>query len=222
LDSTGELIFNPNNIIYPVPPLEVEKRVFRKEKNMKASENKFLIVRSGVKLTPIIEPVICALDKYYEEFGIKALVTSGLRNPEDQLEIIRSYLVNKGLKDSHPECFGHKVDEKFVVAGKEQYGLLYSWQTGWSKLLSIGVIVNPPLAAHCIYDYMRNGVNKKGLVINGSPHFKGTAFDIGGGADGIATELKPIQKALEDKLPGLINILPERENNAIHCDCIKI
>jgi hypothetical protein len=183
---------------------------------MKALENKFLIVRSGVKLTPIIEPVICALDKYFEAINKKALVTSGERNPADQLQIIRGYLLNKGLKDQFHEAFSKGVDDKVVT---ETYGEIYTWQLGWSKLLNIGVIINPPKQAACLLDYLRNGVNKKGLIINGSPHFRGTAFDIGGNDNGISDELPAIQKALADKLPGLVGHLPERENNAIHCDC---
>jgi hypothetical protein len=68
-------------------------------------------------------------------------------------------------------------------------------------------------------DYVRNGVNKKGLIINGSPHFNGGSFDVGGGPNGIADETEILQRALKDRLPGLINVLPERENNANHCDC---
>lgn len=183
---------------------------------MKASENKFLIIKSGVILTPVIEPVICALDKIFEAFNIKALITSGLRTPHDQLIIIRGYLLNKGLKDQFPEAFQH--DENGRMQTKE-YGEIYTWQLAWSKLLNVGVIINPPAPAVCLLDYIRSGINKKGQTIYGSPHFKGTAFDIGGGANGIADELPPIKKALADKLPGLVDYLPERENNAIHCDC---
>jgi hypothetical protein len=182
---------------------------------MKASDNKFLIVKSSVKLTPIIEPVIVALDKYFEAINKKALVTSGLRNPDDQLSIIRGYLVSKGLKEKYSEAFTRNVDEKVSTP----FGIIYGWQLGWSKLLNIGIIINPPIEAKCLLDYMRDGINKKGTLIHGSPHFNGTAFDIGGGDNGIADEMPAIYKALSDKLPGLVGWLPERENNAIHCDC---
>jgi hypothetical protein len=183
---------------------------------MKASENKFLIVKTGVVLTPVIEPVICALDEYFKKANKIAYVTSGKRNPEGQLEIIRGYLEKKGLKDEFKEAFGKGVHEKLT---HEKFGSIYTWQLGWSKLLNIGVIINPPCAAACLLDYMRDGINKKGRVINGSPHFNGTAFDVGGGENGIGDETEILKQALKDGVKGLINILPERENNANHCDC---
>lgn len=183
---------------------------------MKASDNKFLIVKPGVVLTPIIEPVICALDLYFKEANKISYVTSGKRNPDGQLQIIRGYIEKKGLKDEFPEAFKGGVTDKFT---HPQYGAIYNWQLGWSKLLNIGVIVNPPCSAACLLDYIRDGINKKGRIINGSPHFNGTAFDIGGGENGVADETAILQKALKDRVPGLVNILPERENNANHCDC---
>jgi hypothetical protein len=185
----------------------------------RATQNKFLILNKGVVLTPIIEPVIVALDEYFAAFNHVANVTSGLRNPDSQLKIIRDYLAKKGLKAAHNDAFIYDVDKKI---NDSTYGEIYAWQLGWSKLLNIGVIINPPIAAICLMDYIRSGVNKKGNLIHGSPHFKGTAFDIGGSINGIADETLIIQKAIADKLPGLINVLPERENNANHCDCIAV
>lgn len=185
----------------------------------RATENKFLIVNKGVVLTPTIEPVIVELDEYFKAANKVAYVTSGLRNPEGQLKIIRGYLEGKGLKAAYNDTFIHEVDKKIHDS---TFGEIYAWQLGWSKLLNIGVIINPPMASACLLDYIRSGVNKKGTIIQGSPHFKGTAFDIGGGVNGIADETLIIQKAIQDKLPGLINVLPERENNANHCDCVTI
>ncbi len=183
---------------------------------MKAIDNKFLIVKPGVVLTPVIEPVIARLDEYFKRANKVAYVTSGKRNPDGQLTIIRNYLENKGLKDGYPEAFTGGVDDKLT---HPKFGAIYNWQLGWSKLLNIGVIISPARTAACLMDYMRNGINKKGLMINGSPHFAGTAFDVGGGANGVGDEAVILQQALKDRLPGLINILTERENNANHCDC---
>jgi hypothetical protein len=185
----------------------------------KASDNKFLKVNTGVILTPIIEPVIVALDTYFQKINKEAIVTSGKREAEDQLRIIRFYLESKGLKNQFPEAFNKGVNQKVY---HDTHGLIYSWQLGWSKLLNIGVIINPPLASACLLDYWKGGINKRGRVIPPSVHFDGKAFDIGGGNNGIADELAVVQKALKDKLPGLINIVIERENNCIHCDCVKL
>jgi hypothetical protein len=185
----------------------------------RATENQFLIVNKGVVMTPIIEPVIVALDEYFREANKKAYVTSGLRNPESQLTIIRSYLKNKGYEKHFPDAFAYEVDK---MVEDPKHGEIYAWQLGWSKLLNIGVIINPPKLSYPLMDYFRNGINKKGVLINGSPHFKGTAFDIGGGVNGITDETAILMKAMKDGVLGLVNILPERENNANHCDCIKI
>jgi len=180
------------------------------------TDNKFLRVLDSVVLTPVITPVIIALDKYFEAAKLQALVTSGLRNPEDQLRIIRDYLVSKGLNKKYPEAMSGLVSAQTIYQGRT----VYAWQPGWSALLNAGIIINPPRQAEVLMDYVRAGVPiAKGRIINGSPHFSGKAFDIGGGINGIADEQAVIAKALADKLPGLLDTLPERENNCSHCDC---
>lgn len=186
---------------------------------MGVEKNKFLLVRPGVILTPIIEPVIISLDKYFAEINIKAQVSSGLRNQEDQLRIIRKYLESKGLKAQFPEAFNKGVNDKIF---HEKYKEIYAWQLGWSKLLNIGLIISPPAAAPCLLDYIKNGVNKKGAIIKASPHFNGTCLDISGGGNGIEDELPAIKKALLEKVPGLLDYLIERENNCLHIYCKKI
>lgn len=181
---------------------------------MSYKNNKFLIVQATVVMTPIIEPVIIALDTYFEKANKKALVTSGLRNADDQLRVIRGYMVKKGLDGKYPEAMKCEV--------KDMKGVEYVWQMGWSELLHLGVIINPPLAARCLLDTTFDKRNRRGLLINQTPHAKGTAFNIGGGGDGVEDEAAVIQKALDDKLPGLASFLKERENNAVHCNCIKI
>jgi len=109
---------------------------------MTAAQNEFLIVRAGVILTPTIEPVIVSLEAYFKEANKVSYVTSGKRNPEDQLRIIRGYIENKGLKAEFPEAFVGKVTDKIT---HPKYGSIYTWQLGWSKLLNIGVIISVPV-----------------------------------------------------------------------------
>lgn len=185
---------------------------------MKASDNKFLEVKIGVILTPIIEPVICALDKVFAERGLRAFVTSGLRDAHDQLRIVKKYVVAKGLDRLYPELANCTDPAK-------KNGRYYEWQMAWSHLLHNGVIINPPLASECLMDYWRDGKNKKGQIINQTPHVTGACFDIGGAGGDDATikdELVVMRKAMQLGIPGLINILPEHNNNAIHCDCKPI
>ena len=195
-------------------PPKIEKEVFiEKEIDMGAQNNKWLIVRHGVVLTPIIEPVIIALDAYFEKHKLKAYVTSGLRDADDQLRVIRSYLKRKGLDSKYPEAMTCGVGDKNADG-------TYVWQMGWSALLNVGVIINPAYRAVCLMNYIRNGVNKKGHWIGQTPHAGGTAFNVGGGSNGIMDELAVLNDALkEKKIAGLKSFLAERENNALHVNC---
>lgn len=191
---------------------------------MKATENKWLKVNDGVVLTPIIEPVIIALDKEFEKANQVAYVSSGLRNPLSQLNAIRKYLRVNGLDKKYPIAMGCMVDERITWGGRD----LYAWQPAWSKLLNIGVIINPPMEAEVLFDYYHPNdpkTNRKGRMIKGSPHFLGKAFDIGGklGEDvTIKDELPIIEEAFKKGIPGMAGYLAEHSNNAIHVDCYKI
>lgn len=188
---------------------------------MTAYDNKWLTVgkSSGVRLTPIIEPVIIALDKYFEAANLKAKVTSGERTSGDQLAIIRKYATIYGIEKEFPEILTCGVLDKIDFGNDKK---IATWQRAWSRLLNVGVIVNPPLPAVVLFDYIRNGVNKKGQTIGMSPHYYGLAFDLSGGIDHDPTnEMEVVKKALNDKLPGLKGYLLERKQNALHVDCVQ-
>jgi hypothetical protein len=166
-----------------------------------AYQNKNLIVPETVRLNEKLNATLQRIDKYWPANGEK--VTSGVRDPEDSLRIIRQYLRAKNLAKIYPYAMTGAIDQK---DGKQ-----YVWQEAWSHLLNIGVIINPPYPAECLKDYFRGGVNKKGQVIGQSPHIRGTAFDLSG------TDSEVIVKRLKED--GMIRgYLVERENNAIHCD----
>ena len=180
--------------------------------------NKYLIIKPHVILTEHIKPVIQELEFYFEEANLIAYVTSGLRRPEDQLRIIRNELNRRKLSGEYQDAF-REIGEKIEYEGQE----VYAWQPAWSKLLSLGFIVNPPYPAVALMDYYRPGSteNRKGKLIGDSPHTRGTAFDIGGGPDGVTNETKVIEKAM-GKVKGLKGYLIERNNNAIHVDVLPI
>lgn len=179
-------------------------------------DNKWLIVNADVKMTPIIEPVIIGLDKYFEKFQVKAFVTAGERDSFDQLRTIRKYCIRYKIDAEYPEILTCKPTDK-LPNGE------YVWQRPWSKLLNIGVIINPPYPAICLFDYIRDGKNRKGKQIGHSPHYYKRALDIGGGLDhDITNEQKVVQAAKDDGLPGLVGFLPERKNNCVHVDCVAI
>lgn len=181
----------------------------------KSLSNKFLIVNQGVAITEHIDPVIFELDKFFQQDGLHARVTSGKRDPNSQLRIIRTALVNNRLAADYQEAFDDMTG-KFMWQGQE----VYNFQPGWSKLLNIGFVVNPPIAAKCLMDYYRPGSNenRKGQIIGASPHFMGTAFDISGGADGIGQEAAVVAKAI-GRVHGLKGYLLERNQNCVHIDC---
>lgn len=185
--------------------------------------NKFLTLyiipgetESRVILTPIITPVIIGMEKFFMEAEHYAVVTSGLRDAVSQLRIIRQEIVHRKLDTVYPEVLTCKPQDE--IDGK------YVWQQAWSKLLSIGFIVNPPLEAKCLMDYFGptgKGPNMKGVLIHQTPHARGIAFNIGGAGNGVDDEAKILQKAFTAKLLGLSNFLIERNNNALHCNCYK-
>ena len=179
---------------------------------MSAKDNKYLIVLPHVVLTPTIEPVIIALDKHFEKANLKAVVTSGLRDSDDQLRIIRQYLTTKKLNIKYPEAMSGKVTDK-LPNGE------YRWQMGWSALLNGGIIINPPLDAILLMDYFNaKGVNRKGDLFHKTAHATGKPFDIGGGADGLNNEIAVIESAKKD-IPGIVGWVIERNNNCLHVDC---
>lgn len=188
---------------------------------MNVSENKFLTVNVGVRLTADIIPVICGLDQYFKEANLKACVTSGERNSQDQLDIIRKYCKRYGVDKEFPEITHCSLTDKIDFGNGVK---IFTWQRAWSRLLNTNVIVNPPFPAKVLFDYFRDGSteNKKGVEVGYSPHFYGKAFDIGGGVDhDITNELAVIEKAVkEKKIPGLKGFLKERKNNCVHVDVV--
>lgn len=180
--------------------------------------NKFLLVKDSVVLTEHIKPVIERLDPFFEAHKLTAWVTSGLRRAEDQLRIIRNELNRRGLSAEYPQAF-EDIGVKIQYNDQE----VYAWQPGWSKLLSVGFIVNPPYPAKVLMDYFRPGSkeNRKGKLIGDSPHTRGTAFDISGGKDGVFNESLVLERAMGN-VTGLKGYLIERNQNCVHVDCHPI
>jgi len=184
----------------------------------KCNDNKFLLIKQSVVLTEHIDPVIFALDEHFKQANLIAYVTSGLRDSESQLRIIKTEITRRGLAKDYQDVW-EPLTYKIMYEGNEVYG----WQPAWSKLLNLGFVVNPPLPARCLMDYYRPGSteNKKGFIIGASPHTTGTAFDIGGNIDGIANETKVIKGAIGN-VKGLKGCLPERNQNCLHVDVVPI
>jgi hypothetical protein len=167
-----------------------------------AYNNKNLLVPDNIILNERLNSTLVAIDKYWPPAAEK--VTSGVRTPEDSLRIIRNYLKSKGLALKYPEAMTCEMDAKNPDG-------TYVWQKAWSNLLNIGVIINPPLEAECLMDYIRNGKNKIGQTIRQSPHVRGTSIDLSG-----IDSHTIVKRLVEDKM--IRGYLLERENNCIHID----
>lgn len=182
---------------------------------LKSASNKFLKVKEGVRLNPKLDEAIAELEKDFAEEGLEAWVTSGERTSEDQLDTIQKYAKRNGVEKEFPEILTCGVNDKIDFGTQK----IFTWQRAWSRLLNIGVIVNPPLPAKCLFDYMRDGVNKKGTIIGYSPHYYGKAIDIGGGSDkSPVNEAEVVKKAIARRAPGIKGLLLEPKNNCCHVD----
>lgn len=183
------------------------------------SKNKFLKFFPGVVRTQSTDAVIFRLDKYFAAKQHVAYVTSIKRTAEDQLRTIKEYCVLNKIDKEFPEIRTCGVSDKLPDG-------TYAWQKAWSRLLNKGIIINPPLAAVVLFDYYKNGKNKKGETIPPSGHFYGDCFDIGGKGGKDLTpndELEIISYAMgQDKDLGIESFLLERNNNCLHVKCKKI
>lgn len=180
-------------------------------------QNKFLILKNGVVRTAQTDPVIVRLDAYFGERNHRAWVTSILRDPAAQLRLIQDYCRQRNIK--YTQIHWATVQSRMDFQGRE----VYQWQPAWSALLSLGLIVSPPLDAECLMDYWREGINKKGRMIPASRHQLGTEFDIGGrgGSDAtVADEVAIVQEARRrDPAIGIRAYTIERMNNCLHISC---
>lgn len=183
--------------------------------NWKSDNNKYLRVKEGVRLNDDLDSAAVELEKDFAEAGVFAWITSGERTSEDQLDTVRKYAIRYGVEKEFPEILTCRLDDK-IDFGHEK---IYTWQRAWSRLLNIGVIVNPPKPAKALFDYIRNGVNKKGHEIGYSPHWYKKAMDIGGGEDrDTSNEVAVVKKALARKAPYIKGYLNEPKNNCCHVD----
>jgi hypothetical protein len=184
-------------------------------------ERKWLSLAEGVVLTPAIIRTLNVLDPFFE--GESSLITSGLRTPEKQLQIIAEKALRHSIHHVFPEFKNPKersVPEKMRIEG---LGEVYWWQRTWSKLLSLKDVVNPPLPAEALFDYVRPGSNenKRGQVIDISNHQRGLSFDIGGGSN-LKEKANRVAKVLQSGQAFMKGYLMEQVNNAVHVDVLPL
>lgn len=182
------------------------------------TKNKWLLLAIGAIRTSATDTVIVKLEPYFAEKQHRAVVTSILRTPESQLELIRRESIKRGTNNEFPLIASCTL----TTIANLKTGI-YVWQQAWSRLLSLGYIINPPIAAVVLFDYWNNGKNKKGELIHPSGHFTGRCFDIGGrgGLDNTPVDEVEIISGAMARNPriGVRSFLLERENNCLHVNC---
>lgn len=124
--------------------------------------------RVEVKLTEDM----AALSKSISEFMAKnkryAIITSGVRSGESQLELIKQRVEEKGGQKLHASIFNATMKDSTV------------WEKAWRWLAAKGVPINPP-----------GDIVKKGRVVRkSSDHLKGNAIDL------ISPNLRDLHKML--------------------------
>lgn len=181
--------------------------------------------------------------------GHSLVVTRGHSLPVDQLRTIERYGRSNGLLQSgrFPEFVRDDLASKIDTSD----GAIYRWQRLWSELLRLysetngvhGAKINPPFAAVCLYNYVNvAGVNKKGMVIDPSPHIVDIAvspkdrpcpIDFSAKVDGVpdlallVSILKTAQADIQKQArrgyrgPQIRNITPEPANGCGHVDLTK-
>lgn len=183
---------------------------------------KNLTWREDVKKSPAIVRTAELLDPHFE--GEPSIITSGVRTKEDQLALIMQKLAKHGKdREFHEFVFGvierWPIDKTVHIDDINRD--LYWWQRGWSRLLNIGEIINPPFPAEVMFDYQADGRNKKGEIIQISNHMRGLALDIGG-ADDIKAKAKCVLAAVNAGDSFIKGWRIEGVNNCVHIDVSQI
>jgi peptidoglycan hydrolase-like protein with peptidoglycan-binding domain len=153
----------------------------------------FITINPGVLTNPEINKVLRQLDGYFKKANLSVTLTSGIRTPQKQLDIIRNAAVRRGIDAKYPAIRTATVDD------------IESWLGTWDELLNRKkFIVNPPKPVTS---------RISGRRIDISPHMKGRAFDLSGAdLDRIASV---VQSYCRDN-GGISQILIETVNNAVH------
>jgi hypothetical protein len=153
-------------------------------------------------------------------------VTRGHSTPQEQFEILSRFGGDHG-------CFSPEflpdgpLDLKINIP---PIGLVYHWQRTWSRLLHLGVVVNPPLPAICLDDYTRpSGEKMQGKLVHESTHISGQAngcwpIDFSAKVNGVVNfELvRDILATAQAASAGIKEIKVEHGNGCVHIDTIKI
>ncbi|MEK6744279.1 MAG: hypothetical protein AABZ15_11735 [Nitrospirota bacterium] len=148
--------------------------------------------------------------------GLDLRVTRGHSTPLSQLSTIAK--LAKEYKVSFPEFSQDNVDEMVEVPG---VGLVYRWQRTHSRLLHIGVIVNPPRTCTILESYVRpTGEEMLGKLMDPSPHITSDPIDFSQKVNGVPNIKLAARILTRAKAAGagIKYVKIENVNGCCHCD----
>jgi len=177
-----------------------------------------------IKPSANLDPYQLSVLKEIEPFSIghEYKVSRGHDTPIGQLRTIKNFAVRNNLL--FDEFEDDNVYDKVLISIDGLSKSIFTWQRTWSTLLSKGFIINPPVAAEALYDYVRNGVNKKGQLILPSPHILSNPIDFSSRVDGIPNiaEVTIMLQHAKDGGAKIRYITPEVKNGCVHIDLSNI
>ena len=153
-------------------------------------------------------------------------VTRGHSTPQEQLSLIHRFAVANECV--FPEFIPNgPIDLKVELSG---VGLVYHWQRTWSRLLHMGVVVNPPHTAICLEEYTRpSGEQMKGKLIDESAHIVGQKngcfpLDFSARVNGKINfaRVRDVLEKAKAAGAGIKEIKLERGNTCVHIDTLPI
>ena len=167
-----------------------------------------IIFANGVIHTEYADQVIDRIDPYFGKAGLIGKVTDILRTPALQLAVMTNLAMARHLI---PAGYALNLSDMAPLNGAEYP----RWQIVWSELLNCGTLINPPLPARPLLDYIRDGINKKGVLIQPSEHFVGRAIDFSGQPD--ISRVNAVLVTAQAARVGITAITVEHGNNCLHC-----
>lgn len=151
--------------------------------------------------------------------GMDLEVTRGHSSPLEQLNTIEAFAVKNNCRFSEFKSGNLYDDVDIWIDGEKKR--VYCWQQTWSMLLHKGVIVNPPIAAECLFEYINAaGINRKGELIPPSPHIMRDPIDFSARVNGtpnMAFVAKILNRAKASGA-GIRFVKQEPKNGCVHID----
>lgn len=156
--------------------------------------------RPTVQLTRELAGFAKSLSQYFAANRMQAMITSGVRTGDRQLEIIKERIQQYGVASEFPGILSAELRDKNI------------WEPAWEWLKARHVPVNPPA------DYIKDDGNKVG----GSLHLKGLALDlVSNNLDALKTAVESFVDSKSAKSSGMQIVGIVRERDCVHISLAK-